>query len=78
VLPYPGVGSLTAAALTDVAVVDATVHGLDLMAAIGGPPPPEAARAHTLGVLVQVPALDELIDVLTGRLDPATVLPVMR
>jgi uncharacterized protein (TIGR03083 family) len=78
VLPYPGVGSLTAAALTDVAVVDATVHGLDLVAAVGGAPPPQAARAHTLGVLVQVPELDDLIDLLTGRLDAASVLPVMR
>jgi uncharacterized protein (TIGR03083 family) len=78
VLPYPGVGSLTAAALNDVAIVDATVHGLDLVAAIGGTPPPEPARAHTCGVLTRVPDLDELIDVLTGRRDPSAVLPVMR
>src|SRR5690606_30464804 len=46
VLPYPGVGSLTAGALTDVAIVDATVHGLDLVDAVGGAAPPEAARVH--------------------------------
>lgn len=78
VIPYPGVGSTTVGAVTDIAIVEATVHALDLVAAIGGPPPPDAAIAHARDVLARVAEPVALVEVLTGRADPATVLPVIR
>ena len=78
VIPYPGVGSTTVAAVTDIAIVEATVHALDLIDAIGGAPPPADAVAHARDVLVRVADPVALVEVLAGRADPATVLPVIR
>ena len=78
VIPYPGVGSTTVGAVTDIAIVETTVHALDLIAAIGGTPPPAEAVAHTRDVLARVADPVALIEVLTGRADPATLLPVVR
>jgi hypothetical protein len=77
-LPYPVVGAVTAAALTQIAIVEGTVHGLDLAAAVGGDLPPAEALACTLDILVRIPDAAVLIDALTGRGEAAAVLPVMR
>jgi hypothetical protein len=75
---YPGVGTISAAALTDLAVVEATVHALDLAAATDGALPPRAARTAALDVLVRVVGDAELLDVLAGRADPGPLLPALR
>jgi hypothetical protein len=78
VVPHPIVGSTTIAVLADVAMMEATVHYLDLIAAVGGPPLPSAVLAHTRALLVRIPEPAALIEVLAGRADPAAVLPVLR
>ncbi|MEV0293156.1 hypothetical protein [Nocardia sp. NPDC050710] len=64
-------------ALAEVAVVDRTVHLLDLIAAVGGPPVPEPALRFTSGVLAAVPDSVAFIEAATGR-GVAPVLLVIR
>lgn len=78
VVPYPAVGSIRAEGLVDVAIMEATVHLLDLIAAVGGPPPPDAAVDRTRSVLARVADPIALIEAAAGRTDPATALPVIR
>ena len=47
VVPYPVAGSVTVGVLTAIAIVEATVHHLDLLDAVGGEPLPEVALAYT-------------------------------
>ena len=77
VLAHPIVGRVTYRAFAEVAVVDVTVHLLDLIAAVGGPPVPEPALRFTREVLAAVPAAVDFIEAATGRSEVA-VLPVMR
>lgn len=78
VVPYPAVGSITVEALVDVAIMEATVHLLDLIAAVGGPLPSTAALDRTRSVLTRVADPIALIEAAAGRADPATALPVIR
>ncbi|QBS42898.1 maleylpyruvate isomerase N-terminal domain-containing protein [Nocardia sp. CS682] len=77
VLPHPHLGAVTYQALLEVAIVDVTVHLLDLIAAIGGPPVPQATLRGVAQVLAAVPDPVDFIEAATGR-SPSTVLPVMR
>jgi uncharacterized protein (TIGR03083 family) len=78
VVPYPVVGSVTIGVLTSVAIVEATVHHLDLIDAVGGELPPAAALEHTCDVLVRVSAPAPLIEAVTGRRNPITWFPLIR
>ncbi|WP_052441107.1 maleylpyruvate isomerase N-terminal domain-containing protein [Streptacidiphilus anmyonensis] len=70
-------GTVTLEALREVAVMEATVHLLDLIAAVGGPPPPAAALRATRDLLVDVVDPTVFIEAAAGRTkDP--VLPVIR
>src|SRR3954454_1431770 len=54
VVPHPVAGSVTVGVLTRIAIVEATVHYLDLLAAVGGAPLPDAALDYTRDILVRV------------------------
>ncbi|MGK4581816.1 maleylpyruvate isomerase N-terminal domain-containing protein [Kitasatospora sp. HPMI-4] len=77
VLAYPALGTVTFGALGEVAVMEATVHLLDLIAAVGGPQPPAAALVATRELLAGVPDPVSFIEAATGRAE-GPVLPVMR
>lgn len=77
VVPYPVAGTLTVGAVIDIAVLEATVHGLDLAAATGGPPPPAEGLAVTRDLLVRMADPVRLIEAATGRTaDP--LFPLVR
>ncbi|MFB6889873.1 maleylpyruvate isomerase N-terminal domain-containing protein [Kitasatospora sp. NPDC056327] len=74
---HPLLGTVTLGALTEVAVMEATVHLLDLTAAVGGPPPTAEALEATRLLLAEVADPVEFIEAAAGRTrDP--VLPVIR
>ncbi|WP_107654129.1 maleylpyruvate isomerase N-terminal domain-containing protein [Nocardia suismassiliense] len=77
VLPHPHLGAVTYQALLEVAIVDVTVHLLDLIAAVGGPPVPQATLRSVVQVLAAVADPADFIEAATGR-STSTVLPVMR
>ncbi|WP_225729954.1 MULTISPECIES: maleylpyruvate isomerase N-terminal domain-containing protein [unclassified Nocardia] len=77
VLERPYLGTATLGAMYEIAVMEATVHLLDLVAAVGGPPPPAAALRLTGEILVAVADPVEFIEAATGRTE-RSVLPVMR
>ena len=78
VVPYPVAGSVTVGVLTAIAIVEATVHHLDLVDAVGGEPLPEVALAYTRDVLVRVSSPAPLIEAITGRRNPLTCFPLIR
>jgi uncharacterized protein (TIGR03083 family) len=78
VIPHPVVGTTTVGVMADVAIMEASVHHLDLIAAVGGAPMPTAILGHTRNLLARVADPAALIEVLTGRLAPGDVLPVVR
>ncbi|MFJ9695536.1 maleylpyruvate isomerase N-terminal domain-containing protein [Kitasatospora sp. NPDC101183] len=75
---HPLLGSATVGALGEVALMEATVHLLDLIAAVGGPPPAEAALDFTRAMLAEVADPVAFIEAATGREGAAAVLPVIR
>ncbi|MFJ5121540.1 maleylpyruvate isomerase N-terminal domain-containing protein [Kitasatospora sp. NPDC088548] len=77
VIAHPLLGAVTIGALREVAVMEATVHLLDLIAAIGGPPPATAALHATRTLLAEVADPVAFIEAATGRTD-TPVLPVVR
>ncbi|MER7580241.1 maleylpyruvate isomerase N-terminal domain-containing protein [Kitasatospora sp. NPDC097691] len=74
---HPLLGSVTVGALGEVALMEATVHLLDLIAAVGGPPPADAALRATRALLVEVADPVAFIEAASGRSTEA-VLPVIR
>ena len=78
VVAYPGVGSTTLAVLADVALMEATVHYLDLVAAVGGEPLPDPVIRHTRDVLSRIADPIAAIEALSGRAPVDTVFPVLR
>lgn len=76
-LPHPSFGSVSIAAMTETAVVEGTVHLLDLIDAVGGPPVPADALRMTTNILADVHGPATFIEAVTGR-GGADVLPVMR
>ncbi|WP_316527753.1 maleylpyruvate isomerase N-terminal domain-containing protein [Kitasatospora brasiliensis] len=74
---HPLLGSVTIGALGEVALMEATVHLLDLIAAVGGPPPAEGALRFTRALLAELADPVAFIEAATGRGD-RPVLPVLR
>ncbi|WP_040816160.1 maleylpyruvate isomerase N-terminal domain-containing protein [Nocardia concava] len=77
-IAHPVLGSVSFRALAEVGVVEATVHLLDLIAAIGGPPPPEAALRRSVEILAAVPPSTAFIEAVTGRGPAEAVVPILR
>lgn len=78
VTAYPSVGSTTLAVITEVALMEATVHLLNLADAVGGVEPSPEALTATRDLLIAVPNPTAAIEVLAGQADPATAVPVIR
>ena len=78
VVGYPVIGSTTFAVVTEVALMEATVHLLDLADAVGGVEPSEQALAATRDLLVAVPDPRATVEVLAGRAQPGTAIPAIR
>lgn len=78
VISYPVVGSTTLAVVAEVALMEATVHLLDLADAVGGVRPSEKALTATRDLLIAVPDPTAAVDVLAGRTDPAAAVPAIR
>ncbi|MET8627031.1 maleylpyruvate isomerase N-terminal domain-containing protein [Kitasatospora sp. NPDC004669] len=77
VVAHPLLGSVTVGALGEVALMEATVHLLDLIAAVGGPAPAEGALNFTRDLLAEVADPVAFIEAAAGR-GSAPVLPVIR
>jgi uncharacterized protein (TIGR03083 family) len=77
-ITYPVVGSTTLAVVAEVALMEATVHLLDLADAVGGVQPSEKALAATRDLLIAIPDPTAAIEVLAGRADPTTAVPAIR
>jgi hypothetical protein len=75
---YPVVGSTTLAVVAEVALMEVTVHLLDLADAVGGVQPSEKALTATRDLLIAVPDPTAAIEVLTGRAAPAAAVPAIR
>ncbi|MGE2725134.1 maleylpyruvate isomerase N-terminal domain-containing protein [Mycolicibacterium pulveris] len=78
VIAYPVVGTTTLAVIVETALMEATVHLLDLAAAVGGVEPSPEALAATRDLLVAVPDATAAVEVLAGRAPFDTALPVIR
>ncbi len=78
VVPHPVVGSVTVGVLTDVAVLEATIHLLDVVAAVGGDGPPLDAVQFVGALLARMPDPVAFIEAATGRGATTGVLPVLR
>jgi Mycothiol maleylpyruvate isomerase N-terminal domain len=77
-ITYPVVGSTTLAVVAEVALMEATVHLLDLADAVGGLQPSEKALVATRDLLIAIPDPAAAIEVLAGRADPAAAVPAIR
>jgi hypothetical protein len=78
VISYPIVGTTTLAVVAEIALMEATVHLLDLDDAVGGVQPSHQALAATRDLLISVPDPIAAIEVLAGRADPSTAVPAIR
>jgi hypothetical protein len=78
VVAYPTVGSTTLAVIAETALMETTVHMLDLAAAVGGIEPSAQALNATRDLLIAVPDATAAIEVLAGRADPAAAVPAIR
>lgn len=78
VIRYPIVGSTTLAVVAEVALLEATVHLLDLAAAVGGVAPSAAALAATRDLLISVPDAQDAVEVLAGRAPAQAAVPAIR
>ncbi|MBD0695969.1 maleylpyruvate isomerase N-terminal domain-containing protein [Streptomyces sp. CBMA123] len=77
VVAHPLLGPVTVGALGEVALMEATVHLLDLIAAVGGPAPAEGALHFTRALLAEVADPVAFIEAAAGR-SSEPVLPVIR
>ncbi|MGO4203967.1 maleylpyruvate isomerase N-terminal domain-containing protein [Rhodococcus sp. TAF43] len=77
VIPHPILGSVSLGAFMDMAILEATVHLLDVVDAVGGPAPETEALERTRDVLAAVPDPRAFIEAASGR-SSGQVLPVMR
>ncbi|OBB44913.1 maleylpyruvate isomerase N-terminal domain-containing protein [Mycobacterium sp. 852002-51961_SCH5331710] len=77
-IAYPVVGSTTLAVVAETALMEATVHLLDLADAVGGVEPSAEALNATRDLLICVPDATLAVEVLAGRADPARVFPAIR
>ncbi|MDH6281539.1 maleylpyruvate isomerase family mycothiol-dependent enzyme [Prescottella agglutinans] len=77
VIPHPILESVSLGAFLDMAIMEATVHWLDVIDAVGGPAPEEAALERARDVLAAVADPLAFVEAASGR-SSRTVLPVMR
>ncbi|WBP90561.1 maleylpyruvate isomerase N-terminal domain-containing protein [Kitasatospora cathayae] len=77
VVSHQLLGSVTVGALGEVALMEATVHLLDLIAAVGGPAPAEEALHFTRGLLAEATDPVAFIEAAAGR-SSEQVLPIIR
>ncbi|MED5815344.1 maleylpyruvate isomerase N-terminal domain-containing protein [Mycolicibacterium sp. 050232] len=78
VIRYPIVGSTTLGVVAEVALMEATVHLLDLADAVGGVAPSPAALAATRDLLIAVPDPAAAVEALAGRTPARTAVPAIR
>ena len=78
VIAYPSVGSTTLAVIAETALMESTVHLLDLADAVGGIEPSSEALTATRDLLIAVPDPTAAVEVLAGRADPAAAVPAIR
>lgn len=78
VIRYPVVESTTMAVVAEVAVMEATVHLLDLADAVGGVQPAADALEVTRDLLIRVPDPTAAVEVLAGRATPDKAFPAIR
>ncbi|WP_254922900.1 maleylpyruvate isomerase N-terminal domain-containing protein [Rhodococcus sp. OK302] len=77
VIAHPMLESVSLGAFLDMAILESTVHWLDVVAAVGGPEPEQMALERAREVLAAVPDPLAFVEAATGRSRTA-VLPVMR
>ncbi|OBB33117.1 hypothetical protein A5792_11920 [Mycolicibacterium peregrinum] len=78
VIRYPVVGSTTLGVVAEVALLEATVHLLDLADAVGGVAPSAAALAAARDLLIAVPDPATAVEALAGRTPAHAVVPTIR
>lgn len=78
VIRYPVVGSTTLGVVAEVALLEATVHLLDLADAVGGVTPSAAALAAARDLLIAVPDPATVVEALAGRTPAHAVVPTIR
>lgn len=78
VIAYPTVGSTTLAVIAETALMEATVHLLDLADAVGGVEPSAEALTATRDLLIAVPDPTAAIEVLAGRRPAEDAVPAIR
>lgn len=78
VIRYPIVGSTTLGVVAEVALMEATVHLLDLADAIGGVAPSPTALAATRDLLIAVPDPTAAVEALAGRAPARAAVPAIR
>ena len=78
VITYPVVGTTTLAVIAETAVMEATVHLLDLADAVGGVEPSPLALVATRDLLIAVPDPTAAVEALAGRADAAVAVPAIR
>lgn len=78
VIAYPTVGSTTLAVIAEAALMEATVHMLDLADAVGGVEPSAEALSATRDLLIAVPDTTAAIEVLSGRRPAEDAVPAIR
>ena len=77
-ITYPVIGTTTLAVIAETAVMEATVHLLDLADAVGAVEPSPQALAATRDLLIAVPDPTAAVEVLAGRAAPAVAVPAIR
>jgi uncharacterized protein (TIGR03083 family) len=78
VVPHPVAGTVTVSVLTEVSIVEGTIHLLDLIDAIGGPPPPLGSIAYTSAMFLRMAEPIRFLEVAAGRADPSSIFPLVR
>ncbi|WP_241387471.1 maleylpyruvate isomerase N-terminal domain-containing protein [Rhodococcus sp. CH91] len=77
VISHPVLESVTLGAFLDMAILETTVHWLDVVDAVGGPQPEQEALERARDILAAVPDPLAFVEAASGRSGVA-VLPVMR
>lgn len=75
---YPAVGTTTLGAVVEIALMEATVHLLDLAHAVGGVTPSDEALRATRELLIAVPDPIAAVEVLAGRRPARDAVPAIR
>src|ERR1043165_8304047 len=78
VIRYPVVRSTALGVVAEVALLEATVHLLDLADAVGGVTPSAAALAATRDLLIAVPDPAAAVEALAGRIPARAAVPAIR